>query len=99
MEAIRDVFVFACYTGLGYEELNKLTANHIHQGDDGGRWIIIDRKKTDIRGRIPLLPNAKAILKKYENFPLNRNKGKLLPVHSNQKMNEYLKELANISAE
>ena len=97
MEIIRDVFVFACYTGLGYAELNKLNKFHIHQADDGGRWIIIDRDKTDIRCRIPLLPQANTILQKYENFPLCINKGKLLPVHSNQKMNEYLKELATIS--
>ncbi len=49
-----------------------------------------------MRCRIPLLPQANTILKKYENFPVNRNRGKLLPVHSNQKMNEYLKELAGI---
>ncbi len=96
MEIIRDVFVFACYTGLGYAELSKLGHHHIQHGDDGGKWIIIDRTKTDIRCRVPLLPQAKAILQKYENFPLNRNKGKMLPVHSNQKMNEYLKELADI---
>ncbi|HAZ02808.1 MAG: hypothetical protein A2W90_18935 [Bacteroidetes bacterium GWF2_42_66] len=96
MEIIRDVFVFACYTGLGYAELNKLNRNHIQLGNYGEEWIVIDRTKTDIRCRVPLLPQAKAILQKYENFPVNWNKGKLLPVHSNQKMNEYLKELAAI---
>jgi len=96
MEIIRDVFVFACYTGLGYAELSKLNNLHIYRGDDGGSWIIIDRDKTDIRCRVPILPQAKAILEKYENFPTNKNRGKLLPVNSNQKMNEYLKELAGI---
>lgn len=96
MEIMRDVFVFACYTGLGYAELNKLNKNHIQKGNDGGDWIIIDRNKTDIRCRVPLLPQAKSILQKYEHFPVNGNNGKLLPVHSNQKMNEYLKELAGI---
>ncbi len=96
MQIIRDVFVFACYTGLGYAELSNLSSTHIHQGDDGEKWIIIDRTKTEIRCRVPLLPQANTILQKYENFPMNRNRGKLLPVHSNQKMNEYLKELAGI---
>ena len=96
METIRDVFIFACYTGLGYAELEKLNRMHIHQGNDSGEWIIIDRTKTDVRCRVPLLPQAKAILQKYENFPITQNRGKLLPVHSNQKMNEYLKELAGI---
>ncbi len=96
METIRDIFIFACYTGLGYAELKKLNSTHIHQGNDGGKWIIIDRTKTDIRCRVPLLPQAKAILLKYESFSANLSRGKLLPVHSNQKMNEYLKELAEI---
>lgn len=96
MQIIRDVFVFACYTGLGYAELSNLSSTHIHQGDDGEKWIIIDRTKTETRCRVPLLPQANIILQKYENFPVNRNRGKLLPVHSNQKMNEYLKELAVI---
>ena len=96
MEIIRDIFIFACYTGLGYAELKKLNSTHIHQGNDGGKWIIIERTKTDIRCRVPVLPQAKAILRKYKNFSENRNRGKLLPVHSNQKMNEYLKELADI---
>jgi integrase len=96
MEIVLDIFIFACYTGLGYAELKKLNSTHVQQGSDGGSWIIIDRTKTDIRCRIPLLPQAIAILRKYENFPLNRNGGKLLPLHTNQKMNEYLKELADI---
>ena len=96
MEIVRDIFIFACYTGLGYAELRKLDSTHTRQGNDGDQWIIIDRTKTDIRCRVPLLPQAKAILEKYETFPVNRNRGKLLPVNSNQKMNEYLKELAGI---
>ena len=96
LEIVRDMFIFACYTGLGYAELKKLNNMHIHIGNDGGKWIIIDRTKTDIRCRVPLLQQAKAILRKYENFPENRNKGELLPVRTNQKMNEYLKELAGV---
>jgi len=96
LKVVRDIFVFACYTGLGYAELKKLSRSHIHTGDDGEEWIIIDRTKTDIRCRIPLLPQAKFILRKYEDFPENCNTGKLLPVRSDQKMNEYLKELAGI---
>lgn len=69
---------------------------HIHHGYDGGEWIIIDRTKTDNQSRVPLLPQAKSILRKYENFPVNRNRRKLLPVRTNQKMNEYLKELAGV---
>jgi len=96
MENIRDVFVFACYTGLSFAELKRLSSHHIFLGDDGGKWIIIDRTKTDIRCRVPLLPQANEILLKYEDHPVRLNGENLLPVHSNQKMNEYLKELADI---
>jgi integrase len=96
MEIIRDVFVFACYTGLCYADLKRLRLCHVFLGDDSGKWIIIDRTKTDTRCRIPPLPQANAILQKYENHPVSLNSGRLLPVHSNQKMNEYLKELAGL---
>ena len=93
---VRDVFVFACYTGLSYSDIFNLSKEHVVKGNDGGKWIIIDRNKTDVRCRIPLLPKAEEILDKYANFPSNANKGKLLPVNSNQKMNAYLKEIADI---
>ncbi len=93
---IRDVFIFACYTGLSYSDIAKLSDNHIHKGDDGEFWIIIDRNKTNQRCRIPLLPNALKILEKYKGYAWKKSAGLLLPVRSNQKMNVYLKELADI---
>jgi integrase len=70
IELVRDVFVFACYTGLSYSGILKLNKSHFQKGDDNNYWIIIDRTKTDTRCRIPLLPEALEILKKYENHPL-----------------------------
>jgi site-specific recombinase XerD len=96
LSVVRDIFVFSCLTGLSYADMAKLGPQHLHQGDDGEKWIIIDRTKTDTRCQIPLLPKAKSILTKYANNPVCRSKGLLLPVHSNQKMNSYLKELADI---
>lgn len=93
---VRDIFVFACYTGLSYSDICKLSREHLQFGNDGEEWIIIDRSKNDSRCRIPLLPNAKDIMIKYENYPVNNSTGLLLPVHSNQKMNAYLKELGDI---
>jgi len=66
---VRDVFIFACYTGLSYSDIAKLSYHHIHKGDDGEDWIIIDRNKTKNRCRIPLLPNALKILRKYKIMP------------------------------
>ncbi len=59
---VRDIFVFACYTGLSYSDIFKLSKEHLQFGNDGEEWIIIDRSKNDSRYRIPLLPNAKDIL-------------------------------------
>jgi len=96
IDTVRDIFIFACYTGLSYSDIKQLSMSHLVQGDDGEVWIIIDRTKTSTRCRIPLLPKAKAILEKYKDYPQNENKGRLLPVNSNQRMNTYLKEIADI---
>ena len=93
---VRDIFVFACYTGLSYSDISKLSKNHLRKGIDRKEWIIIDRTKTNNRCRIPVLPKAKEILTKYKNYPKNQIKGLLLPVLTNQKMNSYLKELGDI---
>jgi site-specific recombinase XerD len=52
--------------------------------------------KTDTRSNIPLLPMAEEIIAKYKEHPQCLNEGKLLPVLSNQKMNSYLKEMADV---
>ena len=96
LDFIRNIFVFACYTGLSYSDIEKLSSSHIQKGSDGNDWIIIDRTKTESRCRIPLLPAAKEVLKKYANNPLAMSANRLLPIYSNQKMNSYLKELADI---
>ncbi|KJF44139.1 site-specific integrase [Draconibacterium sediminis] len=93
---VRDIFLFASYTGLSYADISKLAKQHIRIGNDGKKWIIIDRTKNGSRCRVPLLPAAKSILKRYKNYPINVSKGLLLPVNSNQKMNAYLKEIADI---
>ncbi len=96
LDAIRDIFVFACYTGLSYSDIAKLHKDHLRKGIDENDWIFIDRTKTNNRCRIPVLPQAKTILEKYKNTPQYLVKGLLLPVLTNQKMNSYLKELADI---
>jgi site-specific recombinase XerD len=94
LEQVRDVFLFSCYTGLAYVDVSKLNSEHIVKGVDGEEWIFINRTKTEVKSRIPLLPKAKAILNKYKTYLPLINKDKLLPVCSNQKMNAYLKEIA-----
>jgi len=96
LELVRDIFVFACYTGLSYSDIAKLNSSHVQIGNDGNDWIIIDRTKTESRCRIPILPVAKEVLRKYENHPIVQSSDRLLPILSNQKMNCYLKELEDI---
>lgn len=93
---VKDVFLFQCYTGLAYADIKKLSKSNIIQGADGALWLSTHRTKTNNAVNIPLLPQALAILKRYENHPLCINKNVLFPVLSNQKMNSYLKEIADI---
>lgn len=95
LNIVRDIFIFSCYTGLAYIDIFNLTKEQITIGVDGNLWIITNRQKTGTNSNIPLLPIAEEIIKKYENHPLVSNSGKLLPVYSNQKVNEYLKTIAD----
>ncbi len=92
IDAVRDIFVFSCYTGLAYAEVLKLSHEHIIKGIDGEQWINIRRTKTDNKSIIPLLPKAHEIIEKYKDLP----NGKILPTLSNQKMNAYLKEVGDL---
>lgn len=94
LNQVKDIFLFSCYTGLAYIDVFNLTANNIALGIDGEKWIFTHRQKTETASRIPLLPQALAILDKYADHPQANNNGRLLPVPSNQKTNAYLKEIA-----
>jgi site-specific recombinase XerD len=96
LQHARDMFVFSCYTGLAYIDAFNLTSDNLILGMDGGYWISTARKKTDQPVRIPLLPKAMNVIEKYKNDPVAQAKGKLLPAYSNQKMNAYLKEIADL---
>lgn len=96
LNQVKDIFLFSCYTGLAYIDVKKLTKNNITIGIDGEKWIYTNRQKTDTRSNIPLLPIVEEIITKYKEHPQCLNEGKLLPVLSNQKMNAYLKELADL---
>ncbi|RAW01582.1 site-specific integrase [Pseudochryseolinea flava] len=92
---VRDVFLFSCFTGLAYVDVTKLKLTDIQQGIDGRKWILINRQKTNTPSRIPLLKPAFDVLGKYLGHPICAAKNTLLPILSNQKMNAYLKEIAD----
>ena len=95
LEQIRDVFLFCCFTGLAYIDVKNLKSCNVVTGVDGDKWISIKRQKTNTPSRIPLLPIASALLNSYRDNPICLNTGMLFPVSSNQKMNSYLKEIAD----
>ncbi len=98
LKDVRNVFLIQCYTGLSYSDIKSLSVANISAGDNGILWLRMKRQKTSVSFSVPLLPNALAILNQY--LATATPETPLLPVISNQKMNENLKllqELAGIS--
>lgn len=93
LERVRDYYMFSVYTGLAYNEAFSLKPEHIVKGFDGQDWIKMIRLKTQREINVPLLPQAKRLMEKYH---LSDEQEYILPTVSNQKMNSYLKEVADI---
>lgn len=93
LEQVRDVFIFSCFTGLSYVDVRNLTKENVVTSFDGKLWLQLHRQKTSTAVNLPLLKTPLAILKKYED---KMPDGRLLPVSSNQKLNSYLKEIADV---
>jgi site-specific recombinase XerD len=97
LQQVKDLFVFSCYTGLAYIDVMRLTTQNITIGIDGNYWLYTNRKKTEESVRVPLLPKALEIIEKYKKHPAVIQSGGILPRMSNQKLNSYLKEVADLS--
>jgi len=97
LNTIRDIFIFCCYSGMAYAEVESLTPENITQGMDGDLWLNILRKKTKKHYQVPILPKAMEIIEKYKTHSLCIKKNRLLPVPSNVKYNAYLKEIADVA--
>ncbi len=96
LDRVKDVFLFVCYTGFSYSDLFLLTPECVTKGIDGKNWIIYEREKTGVRASIPILSQAQAIIDRYKDDPECRVSNKLVPVISNQKLNSYLSEIADL---
>ena len=93
---VRDVFIFAAFTGLAFIDVQQLAPEHIVEDSNGNLWIRKPRQKTKNMCNIPLLDIPLEILRKYAEHPACQKKNRLLPVPCNQKMNSYLKEIADL---
>lgn len=96
LKLVRDLFVFSCYCGLAYVDAIDLDSDQIVRGIDGERWIYTTRGKNENVVKVPLLPSAERILDQYAEDPRSLHRMKSFPKISNQKLNAYLKEIADI---
>lgn len=96
LSQVKEIFLFCCFTGLAFADVKRLQSRDIVKGVDGEQRITIKRQKTDTQSKIPLLPTAIKLIKRYADHPLCETTGKVFPVLSNQKMNAYLKEIADV---
>ena len=90
LDRVRDIFMFQCFTGLRYSDVENLKRSDIKDN-----FIEIITVKTSDSLIIELNDHSKAILKKYEDEVYEKSKA--LPVISNQRMNEYLRELTKMA--
>ena len=90
LERVRDVFLFQCFTGLRYSDVENLKKSDIRDN-----FIEVTTVKTSDSLKIELNQHSRGILEKYKDY--KDTKGRALPVITNQKMNEYLKELAELA--
>lgn len=90
LDRVRDVFLFQCFTGLRYSDVFNL-----RRSDIKGDHIEVTTVKTSDSLIIELNKHSKAILDKYKDVAFEDDK--VLPVITNQKMNDYLKELAELA--
>ncbi|GGE44376.1 hypothetical protein GCM10010832_25520 [Psychroflexus planctonicus] len=91
LERVKNIFLFSCYTGYAPVDAQALTKKNLIKNNEGDFWIVTERKKTGIRANVPVLPITLRIIKKYDGLQEG-----LIPKLSNQKMNAYLKEIADL---
>jgi integrase len=93
---IKDLFIFSCYTGLSFGDLMRLKQTQVVRSEDSELWIRTAREKTLEPVNLPLLPKAVDLINKYKTNERSLYNGTVFPVLSNQKVNSYLKEIADL---
>ena len=101
LNTVKDFFLFCCLTGLSYIDVKTLCPAHLYKDNEGKLWIHkarvkITTHKESCTCNVPLLEPALVILEKYKNWNPEDPEGPCFPIPSNQKMNEFLKEIATL---
>ena len=92
LELVRDVFVFACFTGLSYIDIKTLTHDKIQRMDFAGEeWIITRRTKPRVSSNVPLMEIAKELIERYKGLA---GGDLVFPMPSNSVCNRHLKQIA-----
>lgn len=91
LERVRDLLIVGCWTGLRFSDFTNIQKNNFFVEDDE-RFIEIETQKTGSTVVIPVHPMVEAIMQRYE----GKTPNSLPPPISNQKLNEYLKELGRL---
>jgi integrase/recombinase XerD len=94
MKYVRDGFMIMCFTGLSFSDFERITHKDIQLGITGQKIIRMRRKKTDEYCMVPIIKKVEDIIDSYKNNPIVLRTGKIIPSISNQRMNGYLKVIA-----
>ena len=89
----RDLFLFACYTGVSYADVVSITNENLYTDDDGALWLKYRRKKNEHRASVKLLPEALALLEKYK----DETRETLFPIIHHPNMKRHMKALAALA--
>ena len=95
LSTVKDIFLFQCFSGLAFSDIEQLKPEHLVKDNNGSLWIRKNRQKTNNMCNIPLISAAKMLIDKYSNHAECIEKNVLFPVPTNQRMNSYLKEIAD----
>ena len=96
MDRVKDIFIFSCFTGLRFGDAMNLEVSSIHKLEDGSYQLRKIQNKIDGYVVLPFLKYAFDIYLKYDNDE-RKITGKVLPKISNQNLNAYLKDIAELS--
>lgn len=92
LEKVKDIFLFSCFTGLAYIDVESLTYQDLDKGIDNYLWIMNKRIKTGTDVTVPLMDIPLKLVEKYR----NKQGNKVFPSMSNYRLNAYLKEIADL---